>query len=96
MRVLFELLCKKTDEQSLVDSYNGEHSLLVFKCQIKLSAVNASNGFLEIFPKLAGDRFFMAPSCTKLPWPSEVLPLKLSFRGPQRSRNNTSREGKLV
>jgi hypothetical protein len=68
----------------------------MFKCQIKLSAVNASNGFLEFFPKLAGDRFFMAPSCTKLPCPSEVLPLKFSFRGPQRSPNNTSPEGKLV
>jgi hypothetical protein len=77
--------CKKTDKQSLVDSYNGEHSLLVFKCQIKLPAVNASNGFLEFFPELAGDRFFMAPSCTKLPCPSEVLPLKENFRGPQRS-----------
>jgi hypothetical protein len=68
-----------------VDNYNGEHSLLVFKCQIKLPAVNASNGFLEFFPELAGDRFFMAPSCTKLPCPSEVLPLKENFRGPQRS-----------
>jgi hypothetical protein len=27
----------------------------------------------------------MAPSCTKLPCPSEVLPLKENFRGPQRS-----------
>jgi hypothetical protein len=79
-----------------VDSYNGEHSLLVFKCQIKLSAVNASNGFLEIFPKLADDRFSLAPYCTKLPYPSEVLPLKENFRGPQRSPNNTSLQGKLV
>jgi hypothetical protein len=96
LRVLFEPCRKKTDKQSLVDSYNGKHSLLVFRCQIKLSAVNASNGFLEIFPRLADDRFFMAPSCTKLPCPSEVLPLKENFRGPQRSPNNTSREGKLI
>jgi hypothetical protein len=81
---------KKTDKQSLVDSYNGEYSLLVFKCQIKLSAVNASNEFLEIFPKLAGDRFSMAPSCTKLPCPSAVLPSELQ-RTTKKPQQNFSR-----